>query len=224
LLLEKKLALDAVIGVLGVLLVERFGGGVVVLRLLVSPVGTGNEEILLLNEVPSGSKFNGGSLRGCRFFLFVGGSTGGVSGSPDAVVKPLLCRIVCLSVGGGSVLAGPESIVSVFCAVALGSPSFSVGPLGVECRNCGTGFSDDAMAKENLLCSGSLGDSYAFGIAGTGGTSSSSSGPAELCTFRGFGVGRRDPEKEGLPRGSRDEGGSFNEFMLELDESDIPEA
>lgn len=40
----------------------------------------------------------------------------------------------------------------------------------------------------------SLGDSYALGMAGTGGTSSSSSLPAELCTFRafGFGVGSRE--------------------------------
>jgi hypothetical protein len=34
-----------------------------------------------------------------------------------------------------------------------------------------------------------------LGIAGTGGTSSSSSFPAELCTFRGFGVGSRDEDR-----------------------------
>ena len=37
-----------------------------------------------------------------------------------------------------------------------------------------------------------LGDSYAFGMAGTGGTSSSSLFPAELCVFLDFGVGNLD--------------------------------
>jgi hypothetical protein len=68
-----------------------------------------------------------------------------------------------------------------------------------------------------------LGDSYAFGIAGTGGTSSSSSPPAELCTFLGFGVGRRDPDKAGLPRGKRDVA-TLKEFALEVDDSETPDA
>lgn len=38
----------------------------------------------------------------------------------------------------------------------------------------------------------SLGDSYALGIAGTGGTSSSSLFPVELCRFLVFRVGSRD--------------------------------
>jgi hypothetical protein len=38
----------------------------------------------------------------------------------------------------------------------------------------------------------SFGDSYALGIAGTGGTSSSSLLPAELCTLLDFGAGNLD--------------------------------
>lgn len=38
----------------------------------------------------------------------------------------------------------------------------------------------------------SLGDSYALGMAGTGGTSSSSLFPAELCTLLAFGAGNRE--------------------------------
>ena len=68
LLFEKKLALDAVIGVLGVLLAARFGGGVT-FRSSTSAEGAGNDEIRLLKGVPSGSRFKGGSLSGCKFFL-----------------------------------------------------------------------------------------------------------------------------------------------------------
>jgi len=38
----------------------------------------------------------------------------------------------------------------------------------------------------------SFGDSYTFGIAGTGGTSSSLSGPVDWLRLRDFGAGRRD--------------------------------
>lgn len=62
------MALDAVMGVLGVLFLVRFGGGVVV-RLLLSADETGKVEIRLLVGEPSGSKFNGGSRSGCKFFL-----------------------------------------------------------------------------------------------------------------------------------------------------------
>jgi hypothetical protein len=78
--------------------------------------------------------------------------------------------------------------------------------------------------KVKLLRSGSFGDSYAFGIAGTGGTSSSSSPPAELCTFRGFGVGKRELDNTGLVRIGIPEPPTFREFRLELEESEIPEA
>jgi tRNA U34 5-methylaminomethyl-2-thiouridine-forming methyltransferase MnmC len=67
-----------------------------------------------------------------------------------------------------------------------------------------------------------LGDSYAFGIAGTGGTSSSSP-PAELCTFLVFGVGRRELDNAGV-RSWRDEFPNRRELRLELDDKEIPEA
>jgi hypothetical protein len=78
--------------------------------------------------------------------------------------------------------------------------------------------------KVKLLRSGSFGDSYAFGIAGTGGTSSSSSPPAELCTFRGFGVGRRELDKTWLLRVGIPEPPTLRELMLELEDSEMPEA
>lgn len=101
LLLEKKVALDAVMGVLGVLLLARFGGGVV-LRSSTSAEDTGKDDILLLKGVPSGSRFNGGSLIGWRFFLLVCGTEGVLSTSadPEPTVIPLLCLIVLLALRG----------------------------------------------------------------------------------------------------------------------------
>jgi hypothetical protein len=95
LLLEKKLAFDAVIGVLGVLL-PRFGGGVVTLRPSPSADGIGNDDILLLNGVPRGNRFRGGSRSGWRFFLLLTGITGVFSTSPDPTVSPLLCLMLRL--------------------------------------------------------------------------------------------------------------------------------
>lgn len=78
--------------------------------------------------------------------------------------------------------------------------------------------------KAKLLRSGSLGDSYAFGIAGTGGTSSGGSPLVELCAFRGFGAGNRELEGAGFARKGIEEVPTFSEFKLELDESEMPEA
>jgi hypothetical protein len=50
-------------GVLGVLLTVRFGGGVT-LRTSTSAEGAGNDEMRLLKGVPRGSRFKGGSLIG----------------------------------------------------------------------------------------------------------------------------------------------------------------
>lgn len=58
--------------------------------------------------------------------------------------------------------------------------------------------------KKGASAGASFGDSNAFGIAGTGGTSSSSSLPAELCTFLGLGVGSLDVEGFCGIRGCRD--------------------
>jgi len=104
-LLEKKLALEAVIGVLGVLFAARLGGGVV-LRSSTSADGAGKDEILLLKGVPSGSRFKGGSLIGCRFFLFCC-IVGVLSASdPEPTVSPRLCRIDPVLFLGVSSLAG----------------------------------------------------------------------------------------------------------------------
>jgi hypothetical protein len=54
------------------------------------------------------------------------------------------------------------------------------------------GMLDFRLLKNGGSTGESLGDSYALGIAGTGGTSSSSLFPAELFTFLCFGVGSLD--------------------------------
>jgi hypothetical protein len=95
---------------------------------------------------------------------------------------------------------------------------------GAEGGGGGTLGLNEVVENAKLLRSGSLGDSYAFGIAGTGGTSSSSSPPAELCTFRGLGVGRRELDRRGVDRMGIAEPLGFREFTLELDERDMPEA
>jgi len=66
---EKNEALDAVIGVLGVLVVTRRGGGVTWPS---ERVGSCRAAILLVVGVLNGSKFNGGSRSGCRFFFLTG--------------------------------------------------------------------------------------------------------------------------------------------------------
>jgi hypothetical protein len=220
LLFEKKDALEAVMGVLGVLLLERFGGGVV-FRSSLSAEGTENDDILLLNGVPRGKRFKGGSLIGCRFFLLVCGTDGDVSTSvdPEPTVSPLLCLIVDLGVGSmpGLLLSTPES--STFDSSLLSTAAVSLRSCVEVAR--AEGFVG-GIANEKPLCSESLGDSYAFGIAGTGGTSSSS--PAvEPWSFLALGVGRRDPDKVEL-RGWSEEVASFNELRLEFEDNEIPDA
>lgn len=189
-----------------------------VLRSSSSAEGTGNDEILLLKGVPRGRRFRGGSLMGCRFFLLLCGITGGFSTSPDPTVNPLRWRV--LELFGLSVLVGSIPSASMLEMLAL-----SRGSVSTVCRGdrWEVGVFIEEEAKEKVVCSGSFGDSKAFGMAGTGGTSSSSSTPAALHIFLGFGVGRREPDKAGLFRFSIDEVAIFNEFKLELDDSDTPE-
>lgn len=121
--LEKKFAFDAVMGVLGVLLRARFGGGVTAPSSR-SPDGAGKDDILLLNGVPSGSRLSGGSLIGCRFFLLDCCTVGVLSCSgPFPTVKPRLCLME-----PELLFVKPPSMVSAclgsdFCAsgVAMGS-------------------------------------------------------------------------------------------------------
>lgn len=51
---------------------------------------------------------------------------------------------------------------------------------------------DFLLSKYESSAGESLGDSYALGIAGTGGTSSSSSAFVGLCMFNAFGAGSRE--------------------------------
>jgi len=218
--LLKKLALDAVMGVLGVLLTARLGGGVT-LRFSTSAEGAGNDEMRLLKGVLRGSKFSGGSLIGCKFFFVDCCATGVRSGSdPEPTVSPRRCLMepeLSLDI---SLLTDWLWGVSA-CGVAL-VPLLLAG--GAEGGGAGICDLNDAAEKLKLLRSGSFGDSYAFGIAGTGGTSSGSSPPAELCTFLGLGVGKRELDSTGLARVGMAEPPLVKEFRLEFEESDIPEA
>jgi hypothetical protein len=78
-------------GVLGVLLADRFGGGVT-LRLSASSDGAEKEEMRLLTGVSRGNRFNGGSLIGCRSFLLECCIVGVLSVSTlTPKVRPRLC-------------------------------------------------------------------------------------------------------------------------------------
>jgi hypothetical protein len=207
-------------GVLGVLLTLRFGGGVT-LRSSTSAEGAGNDEMRLLKGVPRGSKFNGGSLIGWRFFLTECGVVGVLSCSdPEPTVRPRLCLMDPALFFDMSLFKGSLPGVST-CRASLFAWLIAGGAVGG-----GGGMLDlnGAVEKWKLLRSGSFGDSYAFGIAGTGGTSSSSSPPAELCTFLGLGVGKRELDNTGFVRMGMEEPPTFKEFRLEFEESEIPEA
>lgn len=219
-LFAKKLALDAVMGVLGVLFTVRLGGGVTT-RSSTSAEGAGKEDMRLLKGVPRGSRFKGGSLMGWRFFLAECGATGVLSVSdPAPTVRPRLCLIDPV------LLFDRPPLIDSLPDVSVSRPSMlAMLPAG-GADGAGVGIPDlnEAVEKVKLLRSGSFGDSYALGIAGTGGTSSSSSPPAELCTFRGFGVGKRELDSTGLARVGIPEPPIFKELRLELEESDIPDA
>jgi hypothetical protein len=86
----------------------------VVVRSSTSAEGAGNDEILLLNGVPSGNRFRGGSLIGCRFF-FVCCIVGVLSASdPEPTVSPRLWRIDPVLFLGVSSLAGLISNAEMF--------------------------------------------------------------------------------------------------------------
>lgn len=132
---------------------------------------------MLAVGVLSGSKFIGGSLNGCRFFLFW--FTGVVLFWSASEVE---ANAACFRVFGGlSFLTGsrtdvlPDKLFVDILLILLASK----GKLDLRLKN---GVSEGE----------SFGDSYALGIAGTGGTSSSSLLPAELCKFRVFKVGNRE--------------------------------
>lgn len=174
LLREKKDAFDAVIGVLGVLVLTRRGGGVTCPS---ENEGSCKAAILVVVGVLKGSRFRGGSRSGCKFFFFAVIALFCWSRSELEVTEPYwrFC-------GSRSFLTGsrtealPDKLVVEELFILLAS----------------NGILDFRLLRKGGSAGDSLGDSYALGIAGTGGTSSSSLFPAELCTLLDLGVGNLD--------------------------------
>jgi hypothetical protein len=150
-------------------------------------VGSPKAAILAAVGVLKGRRFNGGKRKGCRFFFFVGVAFAFCSMSDSEAIRAFL-----LVTGSGSILvdsrteADPENSFVELLFLLLESN----GRL-------------DFRLKNGCSAGDSLGDSYALGIAGTGGTSSSSL-PAELCTFLGLGVGNLELEIFGGSLGCKD--------------------
>lgn len=95
---EKKDDLEAVIGVLGVFALARRGGGV---TCPFEANGSCNAAILLAVGVLRGSRFNGGSRKGWRFFFFAGAGCLCWSAS-EFEPKGLYWRAFSLSLRAGS--------------------------------------------------------------------------------------------------------------------------
>ena len=180
---EKNEALDAVIGVLGVVGAPRRGGGVDF-----PSVDAGKAAILAAVGVLRGNKFKGGSRKGCRFF-FTGVALFCWSTS-EFEPRGTWCR--CF--GSRSDLRGSraEPLPDKLFVEVLFMLLVSNGRLDFRCVKSGGSEGD------------SFGDSYALGIAGTGGTSSSSLLPAELCTLLVFGAGSREEGGGGGTLGCRE--------------------
>ena len=177
LFLEKKLALDAVIGVLGVFMVLRTPGGVDGWS-WTSILESLNALIFAAVGVLKGNTFNGGSRNACLSLFLIG-----------------LGCVFCL----GSVSAwkfeirddddGARGVSRVFIASA------NVVTNGLADIGVSIGGKLDDLAEKYGWSNSLPGDSYAFGIAGTGGTS-----PSELVcvpdvSIFGLGVGRREELK-----------------------------
>jgi hypothetical protein len=71
--------------------------------------------ILLLNGVPKGRRFRGGSRRGCKFFHAAFCIPGDLSASePDPMVKPRLClMLLCVFCSPGRGCC--EAVASTIC-------------------------------------------------------------------------------------------------------------
>lgn len=154
--MEKKLAFDAVIGVLGVFVFGCLGGGVSV-PWTVSWLPS-NARILAAVGVLKGRRLSGGNRNGWRFFFatfappFCFDSWSGTSED--------LRDDEMLSVGVfKDCEPDTESVVGLSNAAAAAAVS--------------NGMRLDDLAEKNGWSTSLCGDSYALGIAGTGGTSSS---------------------------------------------------
>lgn len=165
---EKKEAFDAVMGVLGVLVVTRRGGGVTWPSMR---FGSCKAAIFEAVGVLSGNRFRGGSRSGCKFFFLTGWEFLCWSMS---IFDGAYFRVFgsCSFRNGSRIEPRPERLFVEILLILLAS----------------YGMLDFRGLKNGWSAGDSLGDSYALGIAGTGGTSCSSSFPAELCIL-GFGVG-----------------------------------
>jgi hypothetical protein len=127
--------------------------------------------------VLSGPKVMGGSRNGWRFFLFCA-PAGFFSASPrDA--WPVL-RLL----GRRWTLAGAGSLTCITDVLAV---ELLWTLLASKARF------DFRFSKKDNSAGDSLGDSYTLGMAGTGGTSSSSSAVVELRRFRDLGAGNLEP-------------------------------
>jgi len=177
----KKVALDAVMGVLGVFIVLRAAGGVVVPSL--DSFFELNALIFAAVGVLSGRRFNGGNLRVCKFFLL-----------------DLRCGLALTSGStDGSVGAGNGGGLADTCEEVLGARGVSIAFIAsasvettglAEIAPSKGGRLEDRAEKNGWSCS-LPGDSYALGIAGTGGTSSSKVVFPDVSNL-GFGVGSRE--------------------------------
>jgi hypothetical protein len=123
--------------------------------------------------VLSGNKFNGGSFNGCKLFR-----------PRAAACFPLASGVLVPVIHGAG---GAEDSVVLLTVVD--------GRLESEPRadSMSNGRLDLRALVGNMSSASVFGDSYALGIAGTGGTSSSV--PLFRFSMRGFGVGSREEEK-----------------------------
>lgn len=202
--------MEAVIGVLGVFAFPLGIGGVdrpaaSVWALLLSC----SAATLATVGVLRGNKFKGGSRKGCRFRRLLAGVAVVLSASAEFLRKDNArvdwkSRSALADRAAGVAAQGPSSAVLVPVSVLESS-----GRL-------------DFRAAKYAGADDSLGDSYALGIAGTGGTSSSSPS-AELCTFLGLGVGSLDVEMLWLSRCGRAPFDVRAEALLVFDDNERPE-
>ncbi len=169
---EKKVPFDAVMGVVGVFAICLAGGGE---RFLSDRPCSWRAAILAAVGVLSGPRVMGGSLNGCNVF-FDCGATGFVPMSTlEGLADLRWLGLRCILTGGGS-FSTPVTLPVELLWMLLASNARV----------------DLLLSKNPASASVSLGDSYALGIAGTGGTSPVSSRLAELWRVKAFGAGSRE--------------------------------
>lgn len=172
---EKKLAFEAVIGVLGVFILLRRPGGV---------AGGSEESVLTLSDliladvgVLKGNRLSGGSLRVCKAFLlalvwgcgcgcgcgFVWGTTFGFIGGSGSDSTGITAG--CVGPELRDEPLGARGVSRAFIASAI------VETTGLAEMAPSNGGKLDDLAEKKGWSNSLPGDSYALGMAGTGGTS-----------------------------------------------------